>query len=264
MREFMYILKCVDDSYYTDSTKKLEFRLYQPQKGEGANHTKKRLPVKSVYFEEFERIDRTFYREKKLQGCSRKKKEALIENNFEKLKEFSKKKFSSIQFASKIIQENSFNHNRKKNVDHSLRNKSQQYKPFIPFTNISDNTYISKNNMGKVVINENDKQNRIEKGDLFFLMSSNDQGEVGKSSVLKDDLVKLYLNTFCKGFKITDKEYDSLFVNYLLSGHSYRELLSIDNLIQKTQKKIEILKEKRNSLINEVVTDKIDVRREKQ
>ena len=81
----MYILKCADGSYYTGSTKDLERRLAQHQAGEGANHTKKHLPVKLVYFEEFQRIDEAFYREKQVQGWSRKKKEALINGDFDRL-----------------------------------------------------------------------------------------------------------------------------------------------------------------------------------
>jgi putative endonuclease len=87
---FMYILLCSDDSYYTGSTKNLELRLAQHQAGEGANHTKKRLPVELVYYEEFDRIDKAFYREKQVQGWSRKKKEALIENRPEDLPMLSK------------------------------------------------------------------------------------------------------------------------------------------------------------------------------
>ncbi|MDY0391181.1 MAG: GIY-YIG nuclease family protein [Desulfobulbus oligotrophicus] len=75
---FMYILKCSDGSYYTGSTRNLEFRLIQHQSGNGANHTKKRLPVTLVYWEEYSRVDEAFYREKQVQGWSRKKKEALI------------------------------------------------------------------------------------------------------------------------------------------------------------------------------------------
>jgi putative endonuclease len=36
------------------------------------------LPVKLVYYEEYERIDVAFEREKQVQGWSSKKKEALI------------------------------------------------------------------------------------------------------------------------------------------------------------------------------------------
>ena len=75
---YVYILKCCDDSYYTGSTKDIQRRFDQHQKGMGANHTKKRLPVELVYVEEFQRIDDAFYREKQIQGWSRAKKEALI------------------------------------------------------------------------------------------------------------------------------------------------------------------------------------------
>jgi len=90
MKGYMYILECSDGSYYTGSTNDLERRLEQHQNGEGANHTKKHLPVKLVYFEEFQRIDEAFYREKQVQGWSRKKKEALINGRFDKLSDLSK------------------------------------------------------------------------------------------------------------------------------------------------------------------------------
>lgn len=85
MKGYMYILECSDGSYYTGSTNNLELRLIQHQNGEGANHTKKRLPIKLIYYEEFQRIDFAFYREKQLQGWNRKKKEALINNNIKEL-----------------------------------------------------------------------------------------------------------------------------------------------------------------------------------
>jgi len=89
MKGYMYILECSDGSYYTGSTNDLEHRIKQHQNGEGANHTKKRLPVKLVYFEEFSRIDEAFYREKQVQGWSRAKKEALINSEHNKLPKLS-------------------------------------------------------------------------------------------------------------------------------------------------------------------------------
>lgn len=86
---FMYILRCSDDSYYTGSTIDLGKRLVEHQNGKGANHTKKRLPVELVYFEQYNRIDFAFYREKQVQGWSRKKKEALIDGFHGKLHEYS-------------------------------------------------------------------------------------------------------------------------------------------------------------------------------
>jgi type I restriction enzyme S subunit len=169
-------------------------------------------------------------------------------------------------------------------------------KPFIPFTNICNNTYIKRDDLKLVSINEGDKQNRVEKDDLFFMMTSETQEDVGKTSVLKDDLGEVYLNTFCKGYRITNKSVNPYFLNYLLNGRPYREILSIegngftrinlrqdrvndfvvftppipeqeqivkyldektsqiDSLVSITEKKIELLKQKRTSLINEVVT----------
>jgi putative endonuclease len=90
MKGYMYILLCANGSYYTGSTIDLERRLTQHQNGEGANHTKKFLPITLVYYEEYQRIDNAFYREKQVQGWSRKKKEALIEGNSELLPKLAK------------------------------------------------------------------------------------------------------------------------------------------------------------------------------
>nr|WP_321230500.1 GIY-YIG nuclease family protein [uncultured Psychroserpens sp.] len=87
---YTYILDCSDGSYYTGSTKDLGIRFIQHQRGEGANHTKKYLPVKLVYIEIHKRIDLAFDREKQIQGWSRKKKEALILNQKETLPNLSK------------------------------------------------------------------------------------------------------------------------------------------------------------------------------
>ena len=86
---YMYILECADKSYYVGSTNNLEQRIAQHQNGEGANYTRKYLPVKLVYFEEHQRIDDAYYREKQVQGWSRNKKKALINNNPDCLKKLS-------------------------------------------------------------------------------------------------------------------------------------------------------------------------------
>ncbi|WP_422107307.1 GYDIA family GHMP kinase [Winogradskyella sp.] len=86
---YVYILECNDGSYYTGSTVDIEKRINEHHDGKGANHTKKRLPVTLMYLEEFQRIDDAFNREKQIQGWSRAKKEALINNNLHKLPELS-------------------------------------------------------------------------------------------------------------------------------------------------------------------------------
>ena len=85
MKGYMYILKCSNGSYYTGSTVNLEKRIEQHKNGMGSKHTKRYLPVELIYYEEYDRIDKAFFREKQIQGWSRKKKEALINNTPETL-----------------------------------------------------------------------------------------------------------------------------------------------------------------------------------
>ena len=87
---YMYILLCSDNTYYTGSTNNLELRIYEHSIGKGSIYTKHRLPVKLVYFEEYENIKDAFKREKQVQGWSRKKKEALINGYFELLPRLAK------------------------------------------------------------------------------------------------------------------------------------------------------------------------------
>ena len=90
MKGYMYILKCSNGAYYTGSTHDLDLRLHQHKRGEGANFTQKHLPVELVYYEVFDRIDDAFYREKQVQGWRRAKKEALINGQYDKLRELSR------------------------------------------------------------------------------------------------------------------------------------------------------------------------------
>ena len=93
VKGYTYILLCSDDSYYTGSTKDISTRMEQHQNGDGANHTAKRLPVHLLYYEEYDRIDHAFYREKQIQGWSRKKKEALMSGEDYLLSKLAKKIF---------------------------------------------------------------------------------------------------------------------------------------------------------------------------
>jgi putative endonuclease len=103
MKGFMYILLCANGNYYTGSTNDLEKRIAQHQIGEGANFTKKHLPVKLVYYEEFQRIDEAFYREKQVQGWSRKKKDALIRGKFDELPNLSKNYSQNMASTSSAV-----------------------------------------------------------------------------------------------------------------------------------------------------------------
>jgi len=85
----MYILKCSDNSYYVGSAKDLYQRVNQHHIGFGSKYTKNRLPIELVYYEEYDRIDDAFNREKQIQGWNRKKKESLINRTFDILPSLS-------------------------------------------------------------------------------------------------------------------------------------------------------------------------------
>ncbi len=93
MDGYTYILLCSNNGYYTGSTKFLESRVEVHNAGDGANYTKKHLPVELVYFEVYSRIDWAFQREKQIQGWSRKKKEALIRGEAQLIPKLAKKIF---------------------------------------------------------------------------------------------------------------------------------------------------------------------------
>ena len=90
MKGYMYILLCANKEYYTGSTYDLEVRMTQHNNGEGSNFSWKFLPVQLVYYEEFDTIAQAFRREKQIKGWSRKKKEALIAGDIDRLKSLSK------------------------------------------------------------------------------------------------------------------------------------------------------------------------------
>jgi type I restriction enzyme S subunit len=101
-------------------------------------------------------------------------------------------------------------------------------KPYIPYTNIFRNTYISKNHVDYVVLQDGENQNKVKKYDLFFLMSSETYQDLGKPCILIDDIEELYLNSFCKGFRVYRNDISPLFLNYQLLGSIHKELISIE------------------------------------
>ena len=99
---------------------------------------------------------------------------------------------------------------------------------YIPFVNIANNQCISIDNLKKVRMEPKEKQNKVKENDIFFLMSSENYEDVGKSAILKTSLKNTYLNSFCRGFRIICKGINPNFINYLLMSNVYRNNLSIE------------------------------------
>ena len=88
---FVYILKCIDDSYYTGFTNNLERRLSEHHSGKNKDcYTYDKRPLELVWFEQFNDVMNAIETEKKIKGWSRKKKQALINEDWEKLVLYSK------------------------------------------------------------------------------------------------------------------------------------------------------------------------------
>lgn len=94
---YVYILKCVDDTYYTGLTNNLGRRLSEHDWGRNPDaYTYNRRPLELVFAAEFTNPYVAIEREKQFKNWSRKKKEALIEGRFEDLPNLAKKDFRKV------------------------------------------------------------------------------------------------------------------------------------------------------------------------
>ncbi len=83
---FVYILLCNDDSYYTGVTNDLDRRMYEHENGVNPGcYTCKRRPLKLVFNERFTDITQAIAFEKQIKGWNRKKKEAIINGDWDAL-----------------------------------------------------------------------------------------------------------------------------------------------------------------------------------
>ena len=109
--------------------------------------------------------------------------------------------------------------------DFNVEDEDTSYILYIPFTNIFNNDSINPNQLFKVKIESGEEQNLVQKGDLLFLMSSEDFDGVGKPAIMEEQVENLGLNSFCKGMRVTNSITNSKYLFYLLSSHLLRELV---------------------------------------
>lgn len=76
---YTYIVECADGSLYCGWTNDLDKRIKDHNAGKGAKYTKTRLPVKLVYFEEFDTKEEAMSREWHIKQLRREKKMELID-----------------------------------------------------------------------------------------------------------------------------------------------------------------------------------------
>ena len=89
---YTYMVRCRDGSVYVGSTWDVEARVWQHNSPDlGATYTRRRQPVVLVWSAWFDSIAEAFAFEKRVQGWSRAKRQALIRGDYEALPSLSRR-----------------------------------------------------------------------------------------------------------------------------------------------------------------------------
>ena len=78
---YVYLLRCADDSLYCGWTTDLAARITADNTGGGAKYTRSRLPVELVYFETYDDRHEAMSREWHIKRMSRSRKLELIQKH---------------------------------------------------------------------------------------------------------------------------------------------------------------------------------------
>ena len=89
-----YMLRCSDGTYYVGSTRSLELRVWQHNEGVGSGLHEALSPRRARLDSRVLDVGEAFFWEKRIQGWSRAKREALVRGEYAALPALSKKDFS--------------------------------------------------------------------------------------------------------------------------------------------------------------------------
>jgi type I restriction enzyme S subunit len=99
---------------------------------------------------------------------------------------------------------------------------------FITYMNVFSNTFVDPKDLRLVNVREDESQNAVVRGDVFFTISSETPEDVGMSSVLLDELENCYLNSFCALFRFfPSRRPNTIFMGYLLRQPSIRRYFTM-------------------------------------
>ncbi|MDP2095183.1 MAG: restriction endonuclease subunit S [Hydrogenophaga sp.] len=97
---------------------------------------------------------------------------------------------------------------------------------YVPFVNVMANVRIDCNALEAVNVADSENQNRVLLGDLLFNGSSETPEEVALCSLMTQAVDRLYLNSFCFGFRLKpDVPTSALFLTYFIRSQLGRELM---------------------------------------
>ena len=90
---------------------------------------------------------------------------------------------------------------------------------YIAFLDVLENVVLTRKRFDRVRIAPSESQNPVMPGDVLFNATSETPGDLGMGSMVVVDAAELYLNSFCFGFRIADRNRcDPLFLAYLSRG----------------------------------------------
>ena len=97
---------------------------------------------------------------------------------------------------------------------------------YITFLNVLNNPIINTTLFENVDVKPEETQNAVKKGDLLFNTSSETPSEVGICAAMLEEVDNLYLNSFCFGFRPTERLHP-LYMSYWFRSSKGRELMTM-------------------------------------
>ncbi|RKU30943.1 restriction endonuclease subunit S [Candidatus Poribacteria bacterium] len=98
---------------------------------------------------------------------------------------------------------------------------------YMTFLGVLENVILNIQHTEPVYVGPSESQNRVMKEDVLFNASSETPGDLAIGAVMGEQLDNLYLNSFCFGFRIHDKDkYVPLFLAYFFRGNVGRDIMN--------------------------------------
>ena len=98
---------------------------------------------------------------------------------------------------------------------------------YVTFLSVIENVILNASHIDHVHVVPSESQNRVLKGDLLFNGTSETPSDLAMGAVMDERIPNLYLNSFCFGFRIRNRnKYDPLFLAYFFRGSAGRTIMN--------------------------------------
>lgn len=98
---------------------------------------------------------------------------------------------------------------------------------YVTFLGVLENVVLDVRHTEQVYVGQGESQNSVMKGDLLFNASSETPEDLAIGAVMGEQLDNLYLNSFCFGFRVREKnKHVPLFLAYFFRGSVGRAIMN--------------------------------------